>query len=151
MSNHEASPIQTTKSGSGETSTKRIKTKQGKIREVEAEVTHDGKVIYSDEEGQKEYSIDNYQDYNVALGMCQTEKLEGFEVDEKFFDILVQGKETPFLITGNPSVKVFRKGTMDKQLKILSLSISKMNELRAKQAREKAELKRKAEDEITSL
>lgn len=83
--------------------------------------------------------------------MAQTEGAEGFEVSPKFFQVLSKGKETPFIITGNPAVKVFSKGTMEKQLKILKLSVSKMNELRGKQAREKAAAVKKAEDEVTSL
>ena len=115
-------------------------------------MTEDGQVVVETESGEKvEYVIDNYQDYNVAVGMCQTEGLEGFEVSPEFFQILVRGQQTPFLITGVPPVKVFPKGTMEKQLKIMALSIEKYRELLGKKAREEAAKKKAQEDEIDSL
>lgn len=136
----------------------RIKKKEGKIKEVEATVNHAGKITYSDDLGEeKEFIIDDYSDFHTALGMCQTEGILGMEVSIKFFDILAnshglgRGKDTAFIVWGTPPVKVFRLGTMEKQLKILNLSIDKMNELRAKKGREVAAAKKKAEDEITDL
>lgn len=101
--------------------------------------------------GGEEYVIENYQDFNVALGMCQTENIEAMEVDQAFFDTLSKGRPTPFIVYGNPAVKVFPQGKMEKGLKILMLDRDKYLELLAKKARIET-AKRKAEaDEITDL
>lgn len=137
--------------GSEKTS-KRIKPKQtGKITEVEATVTHDGKIMYEEDGQEKEFIVENYSDFRVALGMCQTEGTEAMEVSNNFFGILTQGKPTPFIIYGNPAVKVFPHGKMEKGLKILTLSRDKYLELISKKAKEEAEKAKKVEDAVTSL
>jgi hypothetical protein len=134
-----------------EKTSKRIKPKQGKITEVEATVTHDGKIQYEEDGQQKEYVVDNYADFRVAHGMCQTEGVEAMEVSSEFFQVLAHGKETPFIIYGQPAVKVFPQGKMEKGLKILTLSRDKYMELLSKKAKEDSLKKKVEEDQITSL
>ncbi len=152
MTSPTVQPTRDTKSGSETTSVKtKLKRKEGKIKEVEASVTHDGKFVYHDDEGEKEFVVDDYHSYNVAIGMCQTENVEAMEVSEKFFTMLAKGKETPFIVAGVPAVKVFPLGKMDKGLKILSLTRDKYLDLVAKKAREEAAAKKAEEDMVTSL
>ncbi len=141
------SQTQNTSPGSLKTDSKtRIKRQTEKIKEIDAKI-EDGKIVA----GGEEYVIDNHQDFNVALGMCQAEEIEAMEVSLDFFARISHGKETPFIIYGNPAVKVFPAGKMEKGLKILQLSRDKYLDLLGKRAREK-EAKRKAlEDEISSL
>ncbi len=97
------------------------------------------------------YVIENYQDFNVGLGMCQTEGIEAMEVAQEFFDVLAKGKPTPFIVYGNPAVKVFAQGKMEKGLKILNLDRDKYLELLAKKARIETAKKKAESDEITDL
>lgn len=99
----------------------------------------------------EEYVIENYQDFNVGLGMCQTEGIEAMEVSPAFFSQLSKGKETPFIVYGVPPVKVFSQGKMEKGLKILMLDRDKYLELVGKKAREAAAKKKAEVDEITDL
>ncbi len=152
MSNPTVPPTPDMKSGLSATDSKtRIKRKEGKIKEVEASVSHDGKITYEEDGEEKDFVVEDYHSYNVALGMCQTEGVEGMEVSEKFFNILAKGKATPFIITGMPAVKVFPLGTMEHRLKVLKLSVRRYEELLAKAAREKAAVKQAEEDSITHL
>jgi hypothetical protein len=83
--------------------------------------------------------------------MARDANLEAMEVDEGFFRLITQGKPTPYLLTGNPPVKVFPKGAMIHGLRLEKLSLAKYQELLAKKAREEAAKKKAEEDEITSL
>lgn len=135
------------KAGSSEIGSKtRIRRKTEKIKEVEAAVV-DGKIMA----GGEEYVIENYQDFNVALGMCQTESIEAMEVAQEFFDTIAKGRPTPFIVYGNPAVKVFPQGKMEKGLKILQLDRDKYLELLAKKARIETAKKKAEADEITDL
>lgn len=80
--------------------------------------------------------------------MCQTEEVEAMEVDEKFYDVLTKGRPSPFICYGNPMVKVFCKGKMEKGLKILKLDRDTYLELQGKKARKEAALKKAQTEEL---
>lgn len=140
---------QDTKDGSSETSSSkpvRLKAKKPQIQEVEAEII-DGRIQTEDGDF---YPADHYS-YRVALDMCRDRGIEAMEVDDGFFKQITHGKPTPYLITGNPPIKVFPKGSMEKGLKLEKLSVAKYQELLAKKAREEAAKKKAEEDQVDSL
>lgn len=129
-------------SGTSETSSRpqtRLKKKQGKIEEVEAVMTHDNKIVYEEAGQVKEYVVDSMEDYRWALSEAQTMGRKSFEVSERLFDALTMGKDTPYLIQGNPAVFIYRQGTMERHRFLDSLTIEELQELRAKKAKKDAE------------
>lgn len=60
--------------------------------------------------------IANYQDFQAAVSKAQMQGEDGdryVEVSDVFFKLLTKGKPTPYISYGNPTVKVFRTGTID--------------------------------------
>lgn len=67
-----------------------------------------------DEKPQREdVTIDNTEDFRLAVGTAQMDGIEYVEVGEKLFKYLLRGAKTRYLTYGNPGIKVFLKGTMD--------------------------------------
>jgi hypothetical protein len=151
MKDHTAQPTQDTKAGTSETNSKqvRLKKKTSHIKEVEATVHDDGKVTYSDEAGEeKAYVIDSTEDFRFAMGEAQLTGKKNLEVSHRLFDHLTLGKPTPYIIYGNPAVKIYREGTMDQIEKLESLDVEDLIELKAKKARKIAVEEKARKDKI---
>lgn len=79
----------------------------------------------------------------------------GFEVSERFFKQLTHGKSTPYLITGSPAVRIYPKGAMDLTLRMESLTVEDIIELKSKKAaklaKEQTEEKEKLKKDLEEL
>ncbi len=144
MSDPIAHQTQDTSSGTSDKNTKtRLKKKEGKIREIEATVKPNGKIVYEDEETgeEKTYIVDSMEDYRWALSEAQTMQKKAIEVSERLFKSLTQNKETPYIIIGNPPVFVYQAGTMEKAQQLDGLTVDELSDLKARKARKEAEAK----------
>lgn len=126
--------------GTSETSLKtKLKKKTPKVKEIEATMSYDNKIVYEEGGETKEYSIDSMEDLNWAVNECAVTGKNAFEVSNRLFDLLAHGIPTPFIIKGNPAVYIYREGTMEKTQTLMSLDIDDVLELKAKKARKEAE------------
>lgn len=71
---------------------------------------------------------------------------KAFEVSTRLFTMLTMGKETPYLIQGNPAVFIYPEGQMTKHQTIDTLTIDDLMDLRAAKAKKEGE-KNKAQKE----
>ncbi len=140
MSDQTRQTTQDTNPGTSDKNTSlRIKRKPAKVKEVEATVHTDGSITYQDEAGdEKAYVVDSMEDYRWVLGEAQVLQKKGFEVSHRLFDALTHGKDTPYLIVGNPAVFIYREGSMQKQQTLDGLDVDDIIELKAKRARREA-------------
>ncbi len=127
----------------------RIKRKEAKVKEVEATVHQDGSITYQDDEGKETaYVVDSMEDYRWVMSEAQMMGKKGFEVSHRLFDALTMMRDTPYLITGNPAVFVYREGTMAKFEKIDGLDVDDIIELKAKKKRREAAEAKVAKDKF---
>ncbi len=128
MSDLTPQPIRTTKSGTSKTDkkskgtpkiTEEIRsapTTPWKEKETRALSQENIEVRPAKEEDGDVPIIANYQDFQAAVSKAQMQGEDGdryVEVTDVFFKLLTKGKNTPYISYGNPTVKVFREGTVD--------------------------------------
>lgn len=66
--------------------------------------------------------IDNPTDFQYAVGNAQMSGRTYLEVSDELFNYLVKNNNTQYLTYGNPGIKIFKEGTMEKILAFESLS-----------------------------
>lgn len=73
-------------------------------------------------EVEKEPTVDNPEEFRMAIGHAQMEGRDYVEVTEKLFKYLLKNAKSKYITYGDPGIKVFLAGTKDKILREESMS-----------------------------
>lgn len=87
--------------------------------------------------GQQEVSpaiASNPHEFHIMVGKAQMSDDRAVEVTPELFAYLLNGQKAPFIMYGNPAVRVYKVGTRDEIEAREQMTIEQISQLRAKEA-----------------
>jgi hypothetical protein len=74
----------------------------------------------------------NPHEFQVMVGKAQMSQDRVVEVTAELFDYLLNGQKAPFIMYGNPGVRVYKVGTRDEIERREDMTLDQIAQLRAK-------------------